>query len=398
MNILIYTHDFAPSIGGVQTITTILAQGLADANSPANGRPAQANDVTVVTRTPAGTMDDEHLAYRVVRFPSTAHLYQLIRRADILHISGPAILPMAMGLLLRKPVVVEHHGYQAICPSGVYLHQPDGALCPGYFESGDYRKCFHCQAAELSNSRSLRNLLLMFPRRWLAKRVTANIGPSNYTGRRIALPRTHTIYHGIEDPLAPAPVHQVSRKPLCFAYLGRLVPEKGVDLLLHAAGKLKQSGHAFRLKVIGDGPERKALEHIAEELHLGDWIEFLGYRQAGDLRDLLADVSVSVIPSRWEEAAGLAAIEPMMRGGLVIAADIGGLGEMVGNVGLKFPPDDTDALADCMRRVIENPDLINSVGEVARQRATKVFRKENMTEQHLHLYGRLVHETGAARE
>ena len=396
MNILIYTHDFLPTIGGVQTITATLAQGLADAKSPANGRPAQTNEVTVVTRTPAGTMDDEHLAFRVVRFPSTAHLYWLIRRADIVHVSGPAILPMAMGLALRKPVVVEHHGYQAICPSGVYLHQPDGSLCPGYFDSGNYDKCFHCQAAEVSSTRSLRNLLLMFPRRWLAKRVTANIGPSDYTGRRIALPRTHTIYHGIEDPLELASTSQISREPICFAYLGRLVPEKGVDLLLRAAGKIKQSGYAFRLKIIGDGPERKALEHIAEELRLGDCIEFLGYRKAGDLRELLADVSVSVIPSRWEEAAGLAAIEPMMRGGLVIAADIGGLGEMVGNVGLKFPSDDVDALADCMRRVLENPSLIISVGEVARERATKVFRKENMTEQHLHLYVQLMHEPGTA--
>jgi len=169
----------------------------------------------------------------------------------------------------------------------------------------------------------------MFPRRWLAKRVAANIGPSDYTGRRIALPRTHTIYHGIEDPLASVPLHSVSRKATCFAYLGRLVPEKGVDLLLRAAGNVKQSGRSFRLKIIGDGPERKALERIAEESDLGDWVEFLGYRRVDGLAESLADVSVSVIPSRWEEAAGLAAIEPMMRGGLVIAADIGGPNEYV---------------------------------------------------------------------
>jgi glycogen synthase len=398
MNILIYTHDFAPSIGGVQTITTILAQGLADARSPANGRPEQTNEVTVVTRTPAGTMDDTRLAFRVVRFPSAAQLYRLIRRADVVHISGPAILPMAIGLLLRKPVVVEHHGYQAICPSGVYLHQPDGNLCPGYFKSGNYLECFHCQAVEVSNTRSLRNVLLMFPRRWLAKRVAANIGPSDYTGRRIALPRTHTIYHGIEDPLGSVPLHPAARKATYFAYLGRLVPEKGVDLLLRAAGKVKQSGRSFRLKIIGDGPERKALERIAEESNLGDCVEFLGYRRVDGLAESLADVSVSVIPSRWEEAAGLAAIEPMMRGGLVIAADIGGLGEMVGSVGLKFPPNDVEALADCMRQVIDDPNLIGSVGEAARERALKIFGKEGMTQQHLYLYGQFVHWSGAARE
>ena len=57
----------------------------------------------------------------------------------------------------------------------------------------------------------MRNLLLMFPRRWLAKRVAANIGPSDYTGRRIELPRTRTIYHGIEDPLALGPYFKSRR-------------------------------------------------------------------------------------------------------------------------------------------------------------------------------------------
>ncbi len=338
MNILIYTHDFAPSIGGIQTITVALAQGLAAAKNPANGRPATGNEVTVVTRTPAGTMDDAHLAFRVVRFPSVVQLCRLIRRADIVHVSGPAILPMAIGLLLRKPVVVEHHGYQAICPSGSYLHQPGGGVCPGYFQRGEYIKCFHCQTEEMTSTKSLRNIILMFPRRWLAKHVAANIGPSDHTGRRVALPRTHTIYHGIEDPLESVPSRVIPRKATCFAFLGRLVPEKGVDLLLRAAGQLKHSGYSFRLKIIGDGPERTALERIAEESELGDSVEFLGYRRVHELAESLADVSVSVIPSRCEEAAPLAAIEPMMRGGLVIAADIGGLGELVGSGGLKFPP------------------------------------------------------------
>lgn len=396
MNILIYTDIFAPSIGGVQTITAVLAQGLAERPASANGRAAASNDVTVVTQTPAESFDDSRFAFCVVRRPGAQRLFRLVRSADIVHVVGPAILPMAMGLFLRKPVVVEHHGYQAVCPSGIYLHQPDGELCPGHFTSGNYLECLRCQAVEVSRWTSARNILLMFPRRWLAKRVTANVGPSDHTGSRIALPHTQTIYHGIEDPLAPA--SRLFIPPTCFAYLGRLVPEKGVDLLLRAAASVKRDGRDFRIKIIGDGSERPGLEGLAEKLGLQDRVKFFGYQKGQELAENLSDVSVSVIPSRWEEVAGLAAIEPMMRGTLVLAAEIGGLGEMVGDTGMKFPPGDANALAACMLRVIDNPDLIRSLGVAARQRALQIFSKEEMMQQHLALYGQYVQPSGAVRD
>jgi glycosyltransferase involved in cell wall biosynthesis len=395
MKILIYTDIFAPSIGGVQTITATLARGLAEWSAPPNGQAAVTNNVTVVTQTPAGTFDDSGFPFRVVRRPSFLELYRLIRRAEIVHVVGPAILPMAIGLLLRKPVVVEHHGYQAVCPSGIYLHQPDAKLCPGHFTSGNYLECFRCQTVEASAWTSSRNLLLLFPRRWLAKQVDANVGPSDYTGDRIALPRTQTIYHGIEDPLATEAQPLVLRRPICFAYLGRLVPEKGVDLLLRAAANVKRDGRDFRLKIIGDGSEGIKLKSVSTELSLQDRVSFLGYRHGRELAQSLSDVSVSVIPSRWEEVAGLSAIEPMMSGRLVVAAEIGGLGEMVGNAGMKFPPGDADALAACMSRAIDDPELVRSLGAAARRRALQIFSKEEMMQQHLALYGQSVHANSA---
>jgi glycosyltransferase involved in cell wall biosynthesis len=391
VKILIYTVDFAPSIGGVQTITAILAKGLAEWSTPANGGPAETNDVTVVTRTPAGTMDDSHFPFRVVRLSGVARLYRLMRDADIIHVVGPAILPMAMGLFLRKPVIVGHHGYQAICPSGNYLHQPNATLCPGHFQRGHYFQCFRCQATEVSLGRSARNIFLMFPRRWLAKRVAANVGPSDHTGRRIALPRGQTIYHGIEDAFSAEDSRPVNHSPMCFLYLGRLVPEKGVDLLLAAAAKVRQAGDDFRLKIVGDGPERYRLESTAEELGLKGYVKFLGYRQGSELLEALAGVSTSVIPSRCEEACPVTAIEQMMRGQLMIVTDLGGIGEVVGGAGLKFPPGDADALAACISRVIHDPDLVLSLGAAARRRAIEVFSKNEMLHQHLELYAQHVY-------
>ena len=238
----------------------------------------------------------------------------------------------------------------------------------------------------------------MFPRRWLAQRVTVNIGASDHTGRRITLPRTRTIYHGIQDPLSGVMRKSAVPETVCFAYLGRLVPEKGVDLLLRAASKVRNGGRDFRLKIIGDGQERGSLENLAGKLSLGDCVEFLGYRTGDQLLEILAGVSASVIPSRWEEACPLTAIEQMMRGLLMIATELGGIGEVVGDAGLKFPPDDTDALASCMSRAIDDPALIRTLGDAARRRALQVFNKEEMMHQHVELYSQYVHAGGSARE
>jgi glycogen synthase len=394
VKILIYTEDFAPSIGGVQAITSALAQGLAEWYSSTNGRAVKANTVTVVTRTPADGVEDARFPFRIARQPRFLRLYQLIRESDVVHVSGPSILPMACAIFLGKPVAVEHHGYQAVCPSGIYLHQPDSAPCPGHFCEGHYRECFRCQSVETTWWRGIRNILLLFPRRWLVRRVNANVIPSDYTAVRIGLPHMHTIYHGIEDPLEVLPSPRVGR-PICFAYLGRLVPEKGVELLIRAARKVKGNGGDFCMKIIGDGPERGRLERLTAESGLENIVKFLGYRRGDALLEALKDVSVSIVPSRWEEVAGLAAIEPMMRGILVIAADIGGLGEMVGDTAIKFPAGDVDALAASITRVLDDPQLIRSLGETARGRALNIFNREQMMRRHLELYGQVVRTVGA---
>jgi glycosyltransferase involved in cell wall biosynthesis len=85
----------------------------------------------------------------------------------------------------------------------------------------------------------------------------------------------------------------------------------------------------------------------------------------------------------------------MMRGILVIAADIGGLGEMVGDTAIKFPAGDVDALAASITRVLDDPQLIRSLGETARGRALNIFNREQMMRRHLELYGQVVRTVGA---
>jgi hypothetical protein len=127
MRVLIYSHSFAPQIGGVETYVKLLAEGLA--RRPAE--PGCAVDVTVVTTTAAANSDDDSLPYRVVQNPGWPQLLGLIRAANVIHLAGPCFLPMLLGWCLRKAVVVEQHGYQAVCPNGLLLHEPTKTACPG---------------------------------------------------------------------------------------------------------------------------------------------------------------------------------------------------------------------------------------------------------------------------
>ena len=125
MNLLVYSHYFAPSVGGVESILQSLAYGIAELRTLNGDRKF---NVTVVTETPAGNYDDTKFPFRVVRRPDVIRLWQLVRASDVIHAAGPAFLPMLLAWLSRKRLVVEHHGYQATCPNGLFVHQPDRAI------------------------------------------------------------------------------------------------------------------------------------------------------------------------------------------------------------------------------------------------------------------------------
>jgi glycosyltransferase involved in cell wall biosynthesis len=389
LRLALYTNDWAPSIGGIQTVCTALATGVSDWSKTHAGEKIE---VTLVTQTPAKGMDDSRLSFAVVRRPGLRKLVNLIRSADFLHIAGPAILPLAIGWALRKPMVVEHDGYQSVCPNGLLIYGRDYTVCPGHFMAARYTKCIRCNSDSEGWARSLRGLILTFVRRWLARRATVNVAPSRHIGQRIQLPRTQLIYHGV--PGTPPSVRSSSNKlegaPACFVYVGRLVTEKGLPVLLRACRQLSRDGFGFHLKIVGDGPERSALETTAQEFGIEMRTEFFGAVAREAMPELLVNTAAVIMPSVCEDVAPLVAIEQMMQGRLVIASDIGGLGETVDGVGLKFPPGDDRALAECMRRVLEDPGLIRQMGERAKQHALDAFTEERMVAEHVRLYTQIL--------
>jgi glycogen(starch) synthase len=387
MKLLLYSHSFAPNVGGVETIVLSLASGLAQLRTVDN-RPKF--DLTLVTETPARDLDASALPFTVVRRPDTRALWRLIKAADLIHLAGPALLPLFLAWLARKPFVLEHHGYQSVCLNGLLLHQPDQTICPGHFQAARFQKCVRCQAAEMSWLRSFVQLLLMFPRNILSRSAACNIAVSQHVSQRIALPHSQVIYHGVETASrAEIPVADISLfrgAPLRFAYVGRLVPEKGLPVLLRAARILQQEKLAFELHLIGDGPQRANLEAMVQESGLANCVQFTGILQGATFAEALSKVHVAVMPSVWEETAGLAAMEHMMRGRPVIASNIGGLAETIGDAGLTCLPGDAQDLARCMRTVLQDRSVVATLGGKARTRAESLFLRERMIADHQKLY------------
>ena len=104
------------------------------------------------------------------------------------------------------------------------------------------------------------------------------------------------------------------------------------------------------------------------------------------LEKVLTDVVAIVMPSLGGEVFGLVAAENMLRGKLLIVSDFGSLAEVVGDTGFMFPAGDASALASCMRRVLDDPSLAASLGSAARFRATQMFNRDSMIQQHVSLY------------
>jgi glycosyltransferase involved in cell wall biosynthesis len=386
MNILIYTHGFAPTIGGAETYVMHLAEGLA--KTPAANRTGGLR-IQVATPTPAGAFDDSKLAFQLVRRPGLLRLARLVREADIVHLSGPCLLPLLLAWVFRKRAVVEHHGYTASCPNGLLFFEPAQSVCPGHFMCRRYRECIRCNLQKEGWIGSSWMLLSTFPRRWLCRRVAANIPITNHVRKRVDLPRSVVIYYGIPDSTSHYAPDE-SLDTACFGYVGRLVPLKGLQVLVQAARILKEQGYLFRVKLIGDGPERVSLESLVRDLNLEEKFEFAGPETGPGLRSATESVSTVIMPSIWEETAGLSAIEQMMRGRLVIASDIGGLAEIIGEAGLKCPAKDAASLAEKMKIVLQHPEIARQFGSAARARALSLFRREEMIDKHLQLYGSLV--------
>jgi len=155
-------------------------------------------------------------------------------------------------------------------------------------------------------------------------------------------------------------------------FVGRLTHEKGLDVLLRA---LEAPVGLGGLLVVGDGPERKALEALATRATLP--VRFCGYHE--DVSGFLAAADVFVQPSR-SEGLPFSLLEAMAHGLPVVCSDVGGMRAAVGDGGRVVPADDPLTLAACLRRTVCDGDMRRALGEAARSRAAREFGVGGMME------------------
>ena len=172
------------------------------------------------------------------------------------------------------------------------------------------------------------------------------------------------IYNGMDTEFFTPAANTRSPRPL-FAYVGRLKKYKGVDLILQAFAILDHPDAS--LSIAGDGDYREHLEDLASALGLEDRVRFLGFISAEEKRDLLRKAWASVFASP-KEGWGLTNLETQASGTPVIASNSPGLRESLvpGETGILVPHGDTIALSAAMKRFIESPKLVETMGAAGR--------------------------------
>lgn len=181
-----------------------------------------------------------------------------------------------------------------------------------------------------------------------------------------------------------------STQPVAIS-VARLSPEKNFATLLRATWILIKDRPDFRLKIVGDGPERPKLEQLSRELNLTGHVEFLGERS--DVSELLPQAGFFVSSSRTE-GISLTLLEAMAVGLPVVTTRVGGNPEIVveGKTGQLVRPGSPEELALAMRALLKEEEAWPVYGELARQRVEQHFNVRNMVRQYEDLYRELLGE------
>jgi glycosyltransferase involved in cell wall biosynthesis len=176
------------------------------------------------------------------------------------------------------------------------------------------------------------------------------------------------------------------------AFAGRLVAEKGADILVDAFAKVRARVPGATLTIAGDGPERPALERQVARLGLSSCCTFAGSLPREEMEARIGGAWVQAVPGRWEEPFGIVVAEGMMRGSAVVASALGGPAEMVehGVTGLQVEPGDPAALAQALIALLDDRELAMRMGHAGRERALVKLTDDAMVERFLAIYDRTV--------
>lgn len=296
MKILLGSHHFFPSTGGIETATNLLAREFV----------AQGNEVRVITQT-EGNGD---FPFPVVRRPGPLELLRQVRWCDAFLQNNISLRTFWPLLFVRRPFYIAHQ---------TWMTNPDGST--GW-------------------QHRLKRFVL---------RYGTSLAISRAIAEQLPVPSIQ-VGNPYDDKVFRNSLSEPRTNELIF--VGRLVSDKGADLLLEAMALLQSKP---RLTIAGDGPERARLEKQAAELNLQSRVDFIGSRTSEQLAKLLRQHQILVVPSRWREPFGIVALEGIACGCVVVGSAEGGLAEAIGPCGVTFPNGDARVLANTLARLLTDP-------------------------------------------
>ena len=296
MKILLGSHYFFPSTGGIETVSKLLAREFV----------ARGHEVRVVTQS-AG---DPRFLYPVIRCPGPGDLIRQIRWCDVFLQNNISLRTLWPLFFVRRPLFITHQ---------TWITNPDGSLGWPHF---------------------LKHFVL---------RYATSFAISGAIAESLPVPSLR-VGNPYDDEVFKNPSAESKKREAIF--VGRLVSDKGASLLLDA---LKLMTTKPRLTIVGDGPERAALEKQTADSGLQAQVEFAGLRHGEELADALREHEILVVPSLWQEPFGIVALEAIACGCVVIGSAGGGLAEAIGPCGVTFPNGDARALADAITGLLDNP-------------------------------------------
>lgn len=291
----------------------------------------------------------------------------VVHAHNVYHQLSPSVLRAAADA--GVPCVLTMHDYKLACPS--YQLLAGRAVCDACVTGGPWQAVrTRCKDGSLGRS------AVLAAETWLHRvtgaygPVTAFVSPSRFLADVMARAgvypdRLRVVSHFVDgSTIAP------KREPGAgVVFAGRLVPEKGVDTLIAAAGL-----GGFRVDVAGEGPARAELERLAEQAAPG-LVTFHGRLAKDDLHDLMRRARVAAVPSRWHENQPMAVLEAFACGLPVVTTGLGGLPELVqpGVDGAIVPADDPPALAAAVAGFLADPERALTMGGAGRAKVERDF-------------------------
>jgi glycosyltransferase involved in cell wall biosynthesis len=231
--------------------------------------------------------------------------------------------------------------------------------------------------------------------------VTVSVNARDFPPRLIAHygfspDRLKVIYNGIQtsSTILNSSLKKKTRDELAvfeddllICFVGRLSPEKGVMHLLKALADLPPK---FKLVLVGDGPQRPALEAFAAEARIKNRVKFLG--SWDNPEDIMSSSDIVVVPSTWYEAFGRVVIEAMNHGVAVIASRIGGMAELFddGVEGVYVQPADPSELALALRTMEQDRQRLRAMGASGRALVGQRYSITRVVQQYADLYEELL--------